>query len=170
MMSLDGTDCPVNEPWSFDKKWYSQKFNGHGVKYEVGVCIKTGYIVWINGPVVASMNDLKLFKSLLMNLLCEDEGVEVDVGYNGADSLNNPQVGVSRIQRCQKNKVRGRHENVNGRLKIFNVLNIPFRHLKPHEEMMEKHHKCFYAVAVITQLKFEAGEMLYDIQYDTGSY
>jgi hypothetical protein len=144
MMSLDGTDCPVNEPWPFDKTWYSQKFNGPGVKYEVGVCIKTGYIlVWINGPVVASMNDSTLFKSLLMHLLCEHEGVEIDAGYNGADSLKNPQVSVSRIQCCQKNKVSGRHENVNGRLKIFNVLNIPFRHLKPHEEMMEKHPKCF---------------------------
>jgi hypothetical protein len=39
VMSVDGTDCPVHEPWPFDTKWYGQKLNGPGVKYEVGVSI-----------------------------------------------------------------------------------------------------------------------------------
>jgi len=34
LMSIDGVDCMVNEPWPFDKKWFSEKFNGPGVKYE----------------------------------------------------------------------------------------------------------------------------------------
>lgn len=34
LMSVDGTDCPVYEPWPFDPKWFSKKFNGPGVKYE----------------------------------------------------------------------------------------------------------------------------------------
>jgi hypothetical protein len=40
-ISVDGTDCPINEPWPFRPIWYSQKFNGPAVKYEVGVCIQT---------------------------------------------------------------------------------------------------------------------------------
>eukprot|EP00957_Ditylum_brightwellii_P210238 15364715-Ditylum_brightwellii.AAC.1 len=46
-MSVDGTDCPINEPWSFEKKWYYQKFNGPAVKYEVGSSIKNGLLYGI---------------------------------------------------------------------------------------------------------------------------
>lgn len=54
--------------------------------------------------------------------------------------------------------MRGRHENVNSRLKIFDVLNTPFRHPNPKDEMMEKHGKCFEAIAVVTEIKFKNGE------------
>lgn len=57
LISIDGMDCMVNEPWPFQKKWYSEKFNGPGVKYEVGISIAQGEIIWINGPFVASTND-----------------------------------------------------------------------------------------------------------------
>ena len=171
IMSIDGIDCPVNEPWPFDSKWYSHKFNGPGVKYEVGVSVKSCDIVWINGPFVCSTNDATVFKNTLADLLATDEGVEVDQGYQGHPKFKNPSVNLSHLQRLQKSKVRGRHENVNARLKIYNVLNIAFRHLKPRHEMMEKHKMCFEAIAVITQLKFEIdGERLYQVQYDTGYF
>ena len=35
VLSVDGTDCPIEEPRPFDKAWFSQKFKGPGVKYEV---------------------------------------------------------------------------------------------------------------------------------------
>jgi hypothetical protein len=102
-------------------------------------------------------------------MLLDNEGVEVDAGYKGNNSLKNPQVNVSRIQCCQKNQVRGSHENVNGRLKVFNVPNDLFQHLKPREKMMEKHGWCFHAIAVITQLKVEAGELC-NVHYDAVYY
>jgi hypothetical protein len=77
---------------------------------------------------------------------------------------------IYRNQKKQKNDVRARHENVNSRLKIFNVLNVSFRHTNPREMMMQKHGICFKAVAVVTQLKFEAGERLYDVHYDAIYY
>ena len=70
----------------------------------------------------------------------------------------------------QKNIVCGRHENVNGRLKQFNVLTTHFRHWSPRKKMMEKHGKCFHAVAIITQLKFLAGESIYDVDYDASYF
>jgi hypothetical protein len=76
-MSVDCFDCPINEPWPFRKLWYSQKLNGPGVKYEVGVCIATGHIVWFNGPFPAGENDGTIFSETLGPMLCEDEGAEV---------------------------------------------------------------------------------------------
>ena len=49
-MTVDGTDCPIQEPSPFDKMWYSHKFNGAGVHYEVAVAIGTGHIVHVQGP------------------------------------------------------------------------------------------------------------------------
>lgn len=166
LMSVDGTHCPINEPWPFSKKWYSEKLNGPGVTYEVGVCIKTGFIVWVNGPFVASTNDSAMFKETLTHLLADDEGVECDRGYTGDAKLKSNKVNQSRNDRLQKSGVRGRHEIVNSRLKIFDILNSCFHHLKNRDDMMEKHCWCFKACAVITQLKMEAGESLYDVQYD----
>jgi hypothetical protein len=170
LVSIDCTDCPVFEPWPWDPKWYSQKFNGPGLKYEVGVCIRTADIVWINGPFVCSTNDSTVFKEGLANLLAEDEGVECDAGYKGHYSLKSKDVSSSRLQRREKNKTRARHENINARLKLFQVLNVPFRHSNPREAMMEKHGLCFKAIAVITQLKAERGEKPFDVTYTTAYF
>ena len=167
LISVDGVDCMVHEPWPFNKKWYSQKFNGPAVKYEVGVCIKTGFIVWTFGPHMGGALDGEIFKKQLDGLLADDEGVEVDAGYKGSSRFKAPIVATSRADRKAKSVVRGRHENVNGRLKIYDMLNVPFRHTKPRNEMMTKHGWCFDSIAVITQLKFENGDsLLYDVDYD----
>jgi hypothetical protein len=49
-ITVDGTNFWIYEPMPFDRKWYSHKINGPAVRYKVGICIKTGWIVWINGP------------------------------------------------------------------------------------------------------------------------
>jgi hypothetical protein len=170
-MSIDATtDCPINEPMPFDKKWYSQKINGPGVKYEVGVCIITGHIIWINGPFPASENDGTIMSETLAPLLCEDEAVEVDGGYSGNPRMKGPTVAKASIERKQKSLVRGRHEIVNSRLKIYNVLNISFRHTGKYdersEELLRKHGICFIAIAVITQIGFTTGEAIFDVDYD----
>ena len=125
----------------------------------------------MNGPFEASVGDSTIFIEMLADMLAEDEGVEVDAGYKGHPKLKAPTVATSSVAKKQKSQVRGCHENVNGRLKIFNVLVVPFRHLNPCSDMMEKHGWCFNAVAVVTQLKFENGDSLlygviYDVAYD----
>ena len=52
-VSLNGTDCPIQEPSYFDKAWWSHKFNGPVVRYEIAVSIQTGWIVWVNSPYLA---------------------------------------------------------------------------------------------------------------------
>jgi hypothetical protein len=49
-VTVDCTDMPEWETYPFDPDWWSYKLNGPGMHYEIGVCIATGHIVWLNGP------------------------------------------------------------------------------------------------------------------------
>ena len=40
-ISNDGTDFSIYEPSPFQQIWYSHKFKGPGIRYEVGVTIET---------------------------------------------------------------------------------------------------------------------------------
>jgi hypothetical protein len=58
-----------------------------------GVCIKTGFNVWINELFVRSTNDATIVEQTLDGLLAEDEGMEVDQGYAGdSNKLKSPQL------------------------------------------------------------------------------
>jgi hypothetical protein len=105
LMSINGINCEVMELWPFDKKWYSKKFNSPGVKYEVGICIRTGMIVWVTGPFVASKNDATIFREKLADLFADDEGVKVDAGYKGHDKFKQPVTASSRQHRKEKSIV-----------------------------------------------------------------
>jgi hypothetical protein len=51
IVSVDGTHCPVLEPRTDpSSKWYSYKFNGAGLSYELAIAIHSQRLVWINGP------------------------------------------------------------------------------------------------------------------------
>ena len=166
-LSVDGTDCPVFEPWPFDPKLYSHKTNGPGLRYEVAVAISTGYIVWLSGPHKAGKTDQQIFKEGLKHELCVDEYVEVDAGYRGDEKFMRPSMGWDSKERKEKSIVRGRHEIINGKLKNYNVLTTYFRHMKPSNKFMEKHKMCFYAVAVMTQLKLDSGaDEIFDVDYN----
>lgn len=160
-MSVDGVDCAIKEPYPFNTGIFLKKLNGPGYKYEIAICIKTGAIVWVNGPFKAGRPDKTIFTDDgLKDALCDQECVEVDKGYQGDDKFKNPCISQSRNDRTQKSRVRARHENVNGVLKKFAVLDDVFRH-KP-----EKHQVCFDAVAVIAQLRFELDSPMYDVKYN----
>ena len=36
-ITIDGTDCEINEPSPFDRKWFSHKLRGAGLRYEIGI-------------------------------------------------------------------------------------------------------------------------------------
>ncbi len=164
LLSIDGTDCKVNEPSPFSKRWFSHKFKHAGLRYEIGLCIQTGWIVWIMGPFAAGdWPDLKIFRMYLKKYLCPNECVEADGGYQGDERVHAPlDFCYNNIAQYQaKLNVRARHETLNGRMKNFHVLSETFRH------DLSKHECCFNAVAVITQLAIENGEPLYSVKYRT---
>lgn len=64
-VSLDGTDFRIREPQPFNKKWYSHKFKGPGIRYEIGISIVEGDIVWaVGGVPCGEWSDLKIAKFL----------------------------------------------------------------------------------------------------------
>jgi len=48
--SADGTDFRIYEPKPFNAKLYSHTFKCPGLRYEVGIRIRFGQIVWVHEP------------------------------------------------------------------------------------------------------------------------
>ena len=94
LMSIDCFDCVVFEHWPFDTSWHSQKFNGLAIKCELGVCIKSGQIVWLNGPFKAGKQDAQIAMDKLCNIVANDEGLEVDGGCTGHVKFKAPATAI----------------------------------------------------------------------------
>lgn len=155
-MSVDGTDCRIREPAPFDSKWYSHKFKGAGLRYEIGLSISSGSIVWVHGPFACgAFPDVSIFRLGMKSALSPDEKVIGDKGY--------------RDEKCEKppaiddpNKrtyaiIRARHETVNSRFKNFRVLSDTFRH------DISLHGVCFHAVANISHIMTKLGNPLFEL-------
>ena len=83
LSTVDGTDFKIRQPAPFWNGWYSHKFNAPAVKYEVGVSIQRGDIVWVNGPFPGKWHDMTIFCRDMKGMLDEGERVEADDGYRG---------------------------------------------------------------------------------------
>ena len=161
MLSVDGTDCPFEAQ---GKAFYSHKFKGTGLRYEVGVGIKGGDICWIQGPLPCGLYpDIKICRLALIHELDADERIEADLGYRG-DAPEYVKVAgplyTEEDYKAMKKRVASRHETVNKRLKQWKCLDSRFRHSVAH------HSACFRAVAVVTQLAIEHGEPLFEVEYE----
>lgn len=157
-MSVDGTDYRIYEPTPFSPKWYSHKFKGPGLRYEVAVCIATGHIVWAYGPFpCGSYPDLRSFRLRMKRALEPGEKVVADDGYKDASCLLRND--VEGQQRKVLADVRARQETANRRFKQFFILGHRFRH------DVSLHSVCFHAVANITQLTIELGDPLFEVDY-----
>jgi len=164
LVSIDTTDVPIEEPKPFSRKWYSHKFEGAGLRYEIAVSIKKGYIVWVNGPYpCGSYPDISIFRHALKHYLEKDERVEADDGYRGDEPAycKTPGGFSSRSEGTEarqiRRRVRSRHETVNKRIKDFGILSQVYRH------NLIGHCHVFRAVIVLTQLAIENGEPLFEI-------
>lgn len=151
-VSLDGVDFKIDEPKPFNPLWCSHKFRGPGLRYEIGLNIRTGYIVWAYGGYpCGEFNDLKLARELYMPSVNKGEKTLADKVYKDKDFFILPNA----VNRVTHNRIMARHETVNKRIRHFKILKKTFRH------ELTKHPMVFHAVVNITQIIFENGEPLF---------
>jgi hypothetical protein len=144
--------------------FFSFKFKGPGLAYEVVLSIIRGDIVMIYGPrPCAKWPDINMFRDELMKLLEPNERVEADEGYMGEFATHvkpGSDYAATLDFKIMQERVRLRHETVNKRLKQFGSLRKRFDH------SIFQHSCCFYAAAVLTQFAIEDGEPLFEVEYD----
>ena len=168
LLSFDCTDLEIVEPSPYNRKvskrWYSHKFKGPGLRYEIAIVISTGLIAWVNGPFPCGLfPDSKTFREEgLMKALPKGERVEADGGYKSLDPMycKTPYGLTSKIKPERSklsNRVRARQETINKRMKQFGILNHVYRH------DINDHMSVFHAVAVLTQLEMINGQPLFEI-------
>lgn len=162
LLSNDGLHILLAKKYS--KQFYSYKFKWAALAYEIGLCIKTGYICWFNGPFEPGIyNDNEIFKRGLIGWLEDGERVETDEGYKGSAPLYVKCPGTVATDPDKKEmcaRVRSRQETVNKRMKQWNILKAGYRH------DVLRHQDVFAAVAVLTQLSIENGEPLFSVEYE----
>lgn len=145
-ISVHETDAPIQEQSPFILHWYSYKFDGPCLGYDVGLSWAVNKVEWINGPFCpGKYNDLQMFRRNRRWYLDHGEKVWADRIYSDrkcarkGDELHETQKQTLKI-------ILRLHEVLNSRLKICNILDMAFRY------DVAKYRICFYAVANITQL------------------
>lgn len=151
--SLDGIDFKIDEPKPFDPKWYSHKFKAAGLRYEIGLNIRTGFIVWaFGGYPCGEFTDLKLARELYVRSVNVGEKTIADRIYKDTNFFILPNNQNKKVHK----RILARHETVNKRLRHFAILKNTFRH------DITKHPMVFHAVVNVTQVILENGEPLFD--------
>lgn len=150
-VSLDGTDFRIREPQPFNKKWYSHKFLAAGVRYELGISIGQGEIVWASGGLpCGEWPDLKIAKDLYLKVVANKEVTLADKGYRFKKFFKNP-------SNAYEKRILARHETLNGRLKEFEILGGRFRN------SLKKHPVVFRAIVNVVQVSITNGENLFEL-------
>jgi hypothetical protein len=163
LTTVDGTDFRIA---NWGRKFYSHKFKGSGLRYEVALSILGGDIVWIHGPFPAgAWNDITIFRDSLMSHLEDGERVEADDGYIGEAPrhVKCPMCFTSQEECVEmQQRTRNRQETVNNRFKMWGILREKFRH------DLHLHADVFRAIAVMTQIAIDNGSRLFNVYYDDG--
>ena len=114
---------------SYKKAFYSFKFKKMGLRYEVGLCIKTEDIVWWHGPFAPGLyNDDMVFKDARLKSLKKGERAEADAGYKPSAPVANVPNYTVPSRRYMAAMVRVRHETCNRRFKQWKILKEAYRH------------------------------------------
>ena len=128
LTTVDGTDCEIYNVPGSEAAFNSHKFDGPGLRYELGICILSGWIVWLMGPFpCGDWPDIEIFRFALKHLLEPNERVEGDDGYRGEDPLFF-KVPPSKVHGHDSKmlavwtKVRRHHKTANKRIKQFKVV------------------------------------------------
>jgi hypothetical protein len=131
-MIVDATECPIQRPCSkIQEVFYSGKKKKHTMKYEIGISIQTGLIVWLGGGVSGAVHDMTIAKDGLLQQY-PDKLFISDKGYFGNEQFitpfKSPSTEAEQLWNSILRSLRVSVEHTYGRIKIFHCLNTPWRH------------------------------------------
>lgn len=156
--------CKIPEPkhptLSIDPDYYSHKYNGAGLAYELALDLFESKLVWLKGPLPAGANpDHKMYASELKDKIPVGKIAVTDGGYNDRKDpkLSQPNRQDNDQLRTFKARARMRQEAFHSRLRRFNCLTDGFRHGQA------RHGTCFVAVAVICAYEMDYVSPMWDI-------
>jgi hypothetical protein len=110
------------EPTKIAPKWFSQKFRGPNLRYEIGLCIRTVNIGWTHGGYpCGEWPACRLNRDAFINHLYGKKAL-ADKGYQDNYYFVNP-------NGDQMKKNLTRHETVNKKVKQFYSMKNVFRHV-----------------------------------------
>jgi hypothetical protein len=164
-MTINGTDFHVPQKGLLKKgnAFASHKYAGKSaLRYELGISIFVGDLVWIQGPYPAGKyTDIIIFNKVLTNFLEPGERVEADDGNRGhANKIKCPKNDVNPTENLvMQGRARARHETFNGQLKNWGILSQVFRH------HISLHGDVFRTCTVLTQLAIDNGKPLFEVEY-----
>jgi hypothetical protein len=161
--SIDGTHCLIEEPRKFpDSKWYSHKFHGPGLTYQIVLSLHESKVLSIIGPYPAGNSDLTVYRMRdgIKHMIPHGSRLIGDRGYVGEPETISTPNDHDTLRAAQfKGRARSRHETFNGRLKDFNILDQAYRHTGRQAIVLddyEDHKQIFESVCILVQ---------YDLQY-----
>lgn len=133
---MDATECPIHRPldWLTQRQYYSGKKKKHTIKYEVGVHLSTGRIVWLVGGIPGSIHDMKMAQENgILQQLLEGEWILADKGYTSSNlpfltPIKDPQTEEELQWNSFINQTRVIVENTYGRIKTFGSVKSNWRH------------------------------------------
>lgn len=156
-------------------KWYSHKFHGPAVSFEVVVDPVLGKLRWINGPEPASIHDLTFFRggtkgneknwklSALYFHVPKNMKMVGDSAYAGQpDRVTTTMDAHKPATKVLFARMKSMMETCFGRMKTFRILREAFRHGASTADKLQKIKNAFEAVAVIVQYDCENGHPLFE--------
>ena len=159
-ITVDGTDFLICEPTPFGKRWCSHKFKHAALRYEIGICIQTGWIVWVHGPYPAGQwTDLAISRDGLNQALGKDEMFVADSGYRDKNGWALTPNGYNTREQYRQAVSLSRHECVNRYFKVFAAFDRKWRHHR------KKHGTAFMAAANIVQARIQLEPTVFQVMY-----
>lgn len=159
--TIDGTHCRIQEQRKEPSaKWYSHKFHGPGLTYELVIDLHHQQLLYINGPYEAGQNDIGAFRKPggIMDRIPAGKKLIGDKGYRGEpDKISTPSEHDALNAARYKKRARARHETFNKRIKVFGIISQTFR------SAIEYHRMAFEAVCVLVQYDIETDHPLFKI-------
>lgn len=156
-------------------KWYSHKFHGPGVSFEVVVDPVLGKLRWINGPEPASIHDITFFRggtkgnkmnwkpSSLYFHVPKNMRLVGDSAYAGQPDRVTTTIDAHKpATKALFARMKSMMETCFGRMKTFRILREAFRHGTSTDDKLRKIKNAFEAVAVIVQYDCEYGHPLFE--------